>query len=46
MRVSDVPTRAIKHADDPIMKRCAEECLKCEAACREVVKNRGGMNRK
>ena len=27
-----------KHADDPIMKRCADECHKCEKVCRDMLK--------
>jgi hypothetical protein len=27
-----------KHASDPIMKRCAEECRACEKVCREMHK--------
>jgi hypothetical protein len=30
-----------KHSNDPIMKRCAEECHACEKACREMHKQAG-----
>ncbi len=35
-----------KHATDPIMKRCSDECRTCEKACREMVKGKTGAGGK
>ena len=35
----------LKHPADPTMKRCAEECHKCEKACRDMVKQTGTTSR-
>jgi hypothetical protein len=33
-----------KHGNDPIMKRCAEECRSCEKVCREMHKQTGAIS--
>ena len=30
-----------KHAHDEVMKKCADECRKCEKACHEMLKHVG-----
>jgi hypothetical protein len=35
----DCGNQCMKYENDPIMKRCADECKRCAAACREMMKH-------
>ena len=42
---SSAAMQCLKHPADPTMKRCAEECHKCEKVCRDMVKQTGTTSR-